>query len=232
MKSILKALFFVVVFSQPHLFAQKHITTQSLTWLRFQTGKRISAKWTLKGEVDGRLFLPSYKRHQSMFRTQGRYKLQNGAEVGIGVIYLRQYPNTPEAPSHWVSQEVRPQADLTLKHSLGIFKFSHRYQGEYRFIRDTLDHRQGLFRFRYRAQADFPLHKSLHGLASYEAILNRDDAITANVFDQNRLYFAVLHPIAKGLEGEVGYLHVFQERSNGTDFFNRHILRLSLNHQF
>lgn len=232
MKSI-KNMFWVALFVvQPILFAQNNFTTQSLTWLRFQTEKSLSDKWRLRNEIDSRYFIPSFKHYHTLLRSQARYKFRTDAEVGFGVAYFHNYPNTLEAKSVLVSQEIRPQADLTLKHSLGRVKLSHRYQAEYRIIRDTLAHYKSLIWLRYRAQAQVALTAKMRGLASYEVILSQDKLNSKTAFDQNWLYFAVLHPITKSLEAELGYMHIYQNRPNRTDVFNKHILRISLNHQF
>ena len=52
-----------------------------------------------------------------------------------------------------------------------------------------------------------------------------------NTFDQNRIYFGVQYGLNENLAVELGYLKSFQQRPNGTDYFDRDIIRLSIFHK-
>jgi hypothetical protein len=92
------------------------------------------------------------------------------------------------------------------------------------------------FRFRYRLQLSFILgrtdakNKTTVKL-SEELMVNAGKSIILNLFDQNRLFLCVEQGIGKGISAEIGYLHWFQQRPSGIDFFERDIIRFTFYHK-
>jgi PIN domain nuclease of toxin-antitoxin system len=173
-------------------------------------------------------------------RTQGRYTLDEQIQAGIGFTYALQYPQDHRSKSDLVVPELRGQQDITLKQTIGKASLNHRYMIEERFIRKVQE--QELlpgyifnFRFRYRLQAEIQLLKKEVqnlGLVLYdEAMLNLGKSIVKNVFDQNRIYAGLKWGVLPSWAVEAGYLHWFQQRASGSDFFSRDIARLSIYHK-
>ena len=62
-------------------------------------------------------------------------------------------------------------------------------------------------------------------------MVNVGRKIVKNTFDQNRIYGALNYSFKPSFSIELGYMNWYQQRSNGVDFYNRNIFRLSLFHQ-
>jgi hypothetical protein len=235
-------IFFLILIGNPILIAQteKNIDHQSLLWTRYCTQLTLNKKWAIHSELDNRLFLKPVAENLFVIRVQARNKIAEQVELGAGFAYFSVATQEPEIKAEFSIPEYRGQQDITLKHSLGKIGFSHRYQLEERFIHKAdqlglLDGSAFYLRFRYRIQVDCNLWKSkkqyLKAIVSDEIMINGRNKIIKNTFDQNRIYAALQFGISSSLAAEVGYLNSFQQRSNGVDYFNRDIIRISIYHR-
>ncbi|MCC9166309.1 DUF2490 domain-containing protein [Pontibacter harenae] len=218
----------------------RNVTHQNLQWVRYNNQLTINEKWAVHSEVDNRMFLSPFKEHHLVTRSNVRYSLSKGVEIGAGITYALQHPQDPNSASDLVVPELRPQQDLTLKQDLGKLKLNHRYQLEERFIRkSTGDELEPGYRFnfraRYRLQLEVSLwkggEKELKAIAFDEVMLNFGKQVQQNVFDQNRIYGGLRWSTSPRLAMELGYMKWYQQRPNGTDFYNRNIYRLSIFHK-
>jgi hypothetical protein len=71
---------------------------------------------------------------------------------------------------------------------------------------------------------------TLYAKVSDEIMLNLGHSVVNNTFDQNRAYFALNYGISNHLQVELGYMNYFQERSSGTQYYQRDIARLTVYH--
>jgi hypothetical protein len=62
-------------------------------------------------------------------------------------------------------------------------------------------------------------------------MVNQGKHIVINQFDQNRIYLGIERGFYKGLSVELGYLHWYQQRPSVNQFFERNIIRLTVNHK-
>jgi hypothetical protein len=62
-------------------------------------------------------------------------------------------------------------------------------------------------------------------------MINVGKAIVYNQFDQNRIYVGIEQGLGKGISAEIGYLYWYQQRASGNQFFERDIIRFTLNHK-
>ena len=138
-----------------------------------------------------------------------------------------------------IRPEIRPHQEITLYHApFGRLKISHRYKAEERFFLKSTPEEQVDFnwRFRYKLEAQWPLQPEKKGagavlLRAYDEIMvNAGKNIVYNVFDQNRVYGSVQVGLSNQWAVEVAYIHWFQQRPSGTQFYNRNIARLTLTH--
>jgi hypothetical protein len=63
-----------------------------------------------------------------------------------------------------------------------------------------------------------------------EVMLNIGNQIVKNTFDQNRIYLALNYVVTPKIAFEVGYMNWFQQQKNGTDYYDRNIIRFSIFH--
>lgn len=61
-----------------------------------------------------------------------------------------------------------------------------------------------------------------------EILLNMGRKVVQNVFDQNRYGASIQYMPFDKLGFEVGYINWFQQQNSGVDFYNRHIIRLTI----
>ena len=93
------------------------------------------------------------------------------------------------------------------------------------------------FRFRYQLTADYIVFKSkdkkqsVSLRAADEIMVNAGKNIVYNMFDQNRIYGAVLYQPVRDFTFELGYMYLFQQRSSGSQYLHGDIIRLNILHR-
>ena len=219
---------------------EKKIDKQSILWTRYFNQLLLDKKWSLHTEFDNRLFLKPVEQNVFVFRVQGRYKINEYLETGVGFAYFSVDTQIPEIDPDFNVPEYRFQQDMTLKLNVKRVTVLQRFQLEERFIRNanSLELLPGSifsWRFRYRLQADYIFWKKenqyLKTVLSDEIMFNFGKKIIKNTFDQNRVYAALQYGMNKNIALELGYLNSFQRRANGIDYFNRDIIRFTIFHK-
>jgi hypothetical protein len=220
--------------------SEKNINKQSILWTRYYNQLLFDDKWSLHSEFDNRLFLKPLQENVFVIRVQGRYKINEHLETGVGFAYFSLDTQIPEINLDFNIPEYRGQQDITWKEILGKFTINQRFQLEERFIQKA--NREKLlsgstfsWRFRYRIQADYIFWKKENQLLKFvlsnEIMFNFSKNRIKNTFDQNRIYTAIHYGLNNNLALELGYLNSFQRRASGVDFFDRDIIMLSIFHK-
>lgn len=148
----------------------------------------------------------------------------------------------PNSTTGLVVPELRPVQEINLNNPLSKrFTLQQRLRIDERFIHknngiDLLDGYAFNFRFRYRLQASYKINKDEAKNATVlkvadELMINAGSNIIYNQFDQNRIYAGLEQGINKSISAELGYLHWYQQRAIGDQFFDRDIIRLTLYHK-
>ena len=239
MKTI-RIIFFLFVSVLCQAQTEKNIDHQSILWTRYYNQLLLNEKWSLHTEFDNRVFLKPVKENLYVIRIQGRYKINEQLESGIGFTHFSVATQVPEVSYTFNTPEYRGQQDLTWKLNINKVTLLQRFQTEERFIHNA--NKESLlpgttfsWRFRYRLQADYIFWKKenqyLKTILSDEIMFNAGKSIVKNTFDQNRVYAALQYGMNKNIALELGYLNSFQRRANGIDYFNRDIIRFSIFHK-
>lgn len=223
--------------------APKTRVPQQLYWTRYYNQLELSPKWELHTEADNRRFISPHRQHQTVVRSHLHYKFGDGWDVGAGVMRFYQFPQNPQAPVRLVVPEWRFFAEINQRSSIGKVLLRQRHRLEDRYFRRVENgalasgYRTN-FRFRYQLQAEYPLIQkvgqkqgNLTLKVSDEVMFNFGREITYNYFDQNRIYAALNYQLLASVATEVGYLHWFQQQPVGNVYFDRDILRLTVNHK-
>ncbi len=217
--------------------ATRQITNQVLTWTRLTNTLQIDSHWAIYTEADNRVLDNPPKENQVVLRLMARYTFKSGITIGAGYVSVFNFPNDPNFKSNLMIPELRPSVDVTFRQLLKKVTLYHRSVLENRFTcnASSTELKPGFtytFRYRYRLQADFLLWKnnssSVKFVLSDELIFQMGKTIVYNVFDQNRIYAAFNYEPLKWLGFEAGYLHLFQQRNTGVDFYSRHVFRFSI----
>jgi len=218
----------------------KNIDQQSLLWTKYSNQLTIDKKWSIHNDFDNRIFTNPTKQNLFVYRIQGRYKLNEQLDTGLGYAYFSVSTQDPEITTDFKIPENRAQQDITWKEKVSNSSIIQRFQVEERFIH--ISDKNGLipgttfsWRFRYRLQGDFLLwekeNQFLKTIIYDEIMFNAGRTIVNNTFDQNRIYGALQYSLNKNIAIELGYLKSFQQRNNGTDYFDRDIIRFSIFHK-
>lgn len=221
-----------------YAFGQRSITSQGILWLDYSNRLKLDEHWQIHTDLSLRRFVFPDRLHQAILpRVHVQYKLEGNAEVGAGTtLFLQALPQDGRKEVDQIRPELRPHQTFYISQKFGKTSINHRYQVEERFFLRTNEHEpQFNLRFRYRLQVQIPLNRTTSALPlalnlSDEIMLNAGQEIIYNLFDQNRIYAGIRFQFSKTIATEAGYMNWFQQRSSGTDFYNRHIARLAITH--
>lgn len=220
--------------------SEKNIDHQNILWTRYYNHLLLNEKWSLHSEFDNRLFTKPIQENLYVIRIQGRYKINDHLETGVGFAYFSVDTQVPEINPDYNTPEYRGQQDITWKLNAKKVTLLQRFQIEERFIHNTtkedlLPSTTFFWRFRYRLQGDYTFWRKekqlLKAVVSDEIMFNFGKKIIKNTFDQNRIYAAMHYVWNTNLAFELGYLNSFQRRASGIDYFNRDIVRFSIFHK-
>jgi Protein of unknown function (DUF2490) len=239
-KTYLLPIFYLLCFG---LYAQtKQVTNQSLYWLRYYNQLSINKKWTWHNEFEDRRFFENNQQQQFIVHSRLHYKIFQNADVAFGLTYSLQSPQDPNSTSDLVVPEIRPVQEINFSNPITQrLTIQHRLRIDERFIHKNdskvlLEGYDFNFRFRYRFQASYKLSKGESTTPTIlkvadELMINAGEKIVYNQFDQNRTYVGIEQGLSKNIAIELGYLHWYQQRASGYQFFDRDIIRLTIYHK-
>ncbi len=217
----------------------KQVSNQSLLWLRYYNQCSINNKWTLHNEIENRWFFENKKQQLFIAHSRIHYQLKSNLNIATGLTYARQSPQDPNSKISMVIPELRFVQEINLNTEFSEhFSVQHRLRVDERFIHKNFQNELSKgydfnFRFRYRLQVSYVIKNNTNTILklSNELMVNSGKKIIYNRFDQNRLYLGVEKKINKSFSTEIGYLHLYQQRPSGFQFFEREIIRLTVHHQ-
>lgn len=224
-------------FSQP-----KQTINQQLYWIRYYNQLSLSKKWTWHNEFEERRFLVNNRHNQFIIHSRLHYKTSKSTDIGLGLTFSLQDPQDPWSTKKLTVPELRPVQEFNYTNWISNkFYLNQRFRLDERFIHKDdgeklIDGYNFNFRARYRLQANLRLNKDAHNNPTIfkigdEIMINAGKNIVYNRFDQNRMYAGIETPISKYFSVELGYLYIFQQKSNGYSYYDRDVFRLTLYHR-
>lgn len=237
------SLLLILSFSAQNAKAQKSVTHQQLIWYAYFLTVPIDKNWSVVAEIQERHFVHQFAQHQLSFRTHIHRKLgASGWEASAGFGTFFQSPNKPTSDIDLVVPELRPHAEFAYKQTFQKFTFDHRFRGEARYFHHLNIEKTeledgyyfGSFRFRYRILASYPIWKTNENLV-LKVIAGDEMMIQAGkkvhyTFDQNRMILGIGLVVSSSLNVEATYQKWINQRETG-GYYNRDILRLTMNHR-
>ncbi len=223
--------------------AAKQVTNQQLMWFAFYQTTEFTTKWFLTTEVQERFYVNPTAQHQFLVRAHMHYRLGAGWDAAVGFTYFLQSPQDPNAESNLVVPEYRPHIEFNYRQTpTQKLTITHRYKTEWRFFTNVENGELAagtwdIFRFRYRIGVEYRLLAKADGAnalklkVSNEIMLNAGSIIVHNTFDQNRISASLNYQLTPQLAVEAGYINWFQQRPNGTAYYNRNIIRVALTYR-
>lgn len=213
-------------------------------WFAYNQQVQFHAKWYWQNEIQERVFISPFKQHQFLLRTHVHYLPVQQIDMSVGFCYFLQDNHDPYKEDKLSVPELRPHAEVIFKMPIHKIQIDHRIRFELRYFHNTTASQNDLtpgyhfgnYRFRYQLQVQIPLVKIadkqyLKLRIADEILINAGKNIKKNIFDQNRIYAALACDISPSLNFELGYLNWYQQRNNGTDYYNRSIIRVIINHK-
>ncbi len=220
---------------------EKTRTVQHLNWTRYAATVSFSNDWSVFTELETRRYWNGLHQHQYLLpRVTAVYGGFKGLKLGVGGTYfLQALPHDPEAAIGDLRPEWRPHANVMQKQKIDRLEIGNRLQYEARFFGDAspTGERDWRFnhRFRYLLQVAHPLTgpNATVGVklkAFDEVMFNAGSSVGLNVFDQNRVGGGLDWRFSDTWTVATDYMWWWQQRGSGTDFWSRHITRLTVKH--
>ena len=231
-----------LILSIKEVNAQKSVTNQNLYWVRYYNQLSLNNKLTWHNELEDRRFFENNRQHHFIMHSRLHHKISPNIDVAFGLTYSLQSPQDPNSLTDLVVPEIRPVQEINVSNPISKrLTIQQRFRIDERFIhkndgKDLIDGYDFNFRFRYRIQATYKLNKENSTLQTTlkvadELMINAGSNIIYNQFDQNRVYLGMEKGVSKHLSLELGYLHWYQQRASGYQFFDRDIIRLTIYHK-
>ncbi len=212
--------------------AQSTTLHQRVYWLRYHSQLIFTERLSWINEIDNRRFFSPGIQNQLIAHTHLHYFIKN-LEPAIGCSFSWQYAQEPDVGYDVAVPEIRPFQELTYHIRISkTLKFNTRFRFDERFIRkhtatELTNGYDYTGRMRCRAQFAYDVKSKCILKVSDEIFLNDRN----NTFDQNRISASVEFFLRKKYSAEIGYIHIYQQRSNNRGFFARDVARFTVYHR-
>lgn len=212
--------------------AQRQVQDQSQFWARYQI-KLKADRYTLRQDLDERVFWFPLRQHQFLLRTELNKLLKDEWNAISGLVYaIQSQPQDPTSEVIANQYEIRPY--IGIAYTLGIAKnlsIQHRYLSELRYLKQESTFKYAHHRARFRIDLKYQIMEHLALGIHDEIFINTGRNITFNYFDQNRIGSSLEFRPNSSFAIDLTYFHMFQQRSTPGEYYSRHITRLSISHQ-
>lgn len=213
--------------------------TDGLYWLRFHTQVHWDSPWSLSLQLEERRFLGPDRAHQRVLpELQLHYAFSDRFQAYASYLnFTIAAPGTADLPVISSVNEQRFGLAVAYSAPLKKGKLAWRMLNEYRlFDSNPLDGELSYAPFVNRLRNEWsytiPLSSKIKAFFAEELHLNWSSNRSYQVFDQNRLTAGIRYQWTKDFSTEIDYIHWYQKSRSGTEFFNRHILRLTALYKF
>ncbi|MEQ8358733.1 MAG: DUF2490 domain-containing protein [Cytophagales bacterium] len=211
--------------------AQDKVNRQSLIWARYYLKLKLNDKYTIRYEIEERLFFKNQRQHQFMTRAFADRYLGKGWNTAIGIAYFsHSRPSDPTVLEYRNWSEIRPVLEIGKRHILSDkFKIDHRFWQEFRFYEQenkSISYRN--LRTRYRLEFRFQLNTQLTLRLLDEIHFNPEENDGRTFFDQNRIGIGAQYFPKPHLGFELAYINWFQQISKLPEFYQRDIMRITI----
>ncbi|MCC5917344.1 MAG: DUF2490 domain-containing protein [Cryomorphaceae bacterium] len=211
MKTTISILFFFLSIS---VMAQNQIRPESYgQWFMYFGDNKINDRWGLHTELQLRNYFLQNTVEQTLARLGANYYLNKFSMVSAGYGFIYTQPSAQNVEGTTLLEH-RVWEQLILRHKTDNVFIEHRYRLEQRFI-ENISTGQAQYgdRVRYRLQALFPLYSISPRLRYFfintynEIFMNLGLNVSGQIFDRNRLYFAIGVQYSPKLNFQIGYLN-------------------------
>ncbi|MBL0126942.1 MAG: DUF2490 domain-containing protein [Flavobacteriales bacterium] len=224
--------------------AQRRTITQQLHWSGYFNTLKLNERWAVSTDIQERRFFNPDAHQQFGLRSMIRRDLGRGMDVALGGALFLQGANDPNAASQLVRPELRPHAEIVRKSKGAWYRFNQRFRTEARFFHReeggelTAGYSFTSFRVRYQPALEIPILRDADAGAERlafklagELFLRSHVPTFSDAFDQGRLHASFIIGITPGLTIDIGYMNMYQRSIGGEVFYDRHLLRVVIQHR-
>lgn len=224
LRHLISSLFLLTVLFNQHSMAQEQVAQRDYgQWLMYFGDNKISRRFGIHSELQLRNYVLDRTVPQLLTRVGLNYYANPDVMITGGYGYIHTRPSEDDIPVSKTSEH-RIWQQLIFRQNPAFFSVEHRYRIEQRFV-DNLDTGDSDYknRMRYRLMLVVPFDSFFPGmkgvfLSAYDEIfVNTGQVISSDIFDRNRLYFALGYKVSPLLNIQVGYLNQQINSGNGTD---------------
>jgi len=223
MCSMLKQIIFVIslLLSGFNLLSQNQVRPNPYgQWLMYFGDNKLNSKVGIHSELQLRNYFIKETVSQTLMRVGLNYYADPLIMLTSGYGFIDTRPSTNNILG-FATQEHRIWEQIIFRHKTRAVFMEHRYRLEQRFINNLTTGVQKFDnRIRYRFQSILPFYSISPRLRHYffasynELFMNLGTQISGQIFDRNRLYFALGYQVSPKLNFQIGYLNQLISISN------------------
>jgi hypothetical protein len=219
--------------------ADKHVHEREQLWVGYFNQTRFSNRWGIWADVHYRMTDNFAGRpFQFLFRPAITYFAKDNLRINVGYTLAEHFP---AKGLNTTRQEHRAWQQVWWNQKYTGFSTLQWLRLEQRFNQKVInDQRQDGYNYTFRVRYNIAFFVPLKGkdivpktpflALMNEVFLNFGKKIVYNTFDQNRLFAGIGYQFGPHLNGQLGYMNVYQQEASGNNYLVTHAIRLFFFH--
>lgn len=228
MKNIFFCLLIIPFFS----IGQNKTIYQNLDFLRYQLTFNLDKNYTIRFEAEERQFFFIKRESQFILRESLERTIGKKFRIGESFTFGKSFnPQDPDATVVSVVNECRPAVYILYTHPFSKkINLQQRLQQDIRFIETSNNcYAYTNMRSRYLIELNYLIDKHFSARLFNEILFNSQQNKPVCAFEQNRIGASIQISLHKNWSVEIGYIKWLQQFSQGKNYYDRNIVRLTLN---
>ncbi len=232
-------LFFLVTLSCFSQTVEKHVHSREQLWFGYFNQTRLSNKFGVWLDVHYRQTGNFVERpFQFIFRPAVTYFIKDNLRFNVGYALVEHFPAKgleTTRPEHRAWQQIWWNQKYSGLTTLQWLRLEERFNRK--IANDVLlDDYNFNYRLRYNMSFFIPLKgKEIVANTPFVAVMNEvflnfGGKIVYNTFDQNRFFAGFGYQFSKHLNGQLGYMNIYQQEATGNNYMVTHAIRLFFFH--
>jgi len=229
----MKNIFFYCLIIIPFFsFGQDKTLHQNLDFLRYQFTLNLHKNYTIRVEAEERQFFFEKRESQFIIRESLEKTIGNKFRLGESFTFSKSFsPQDPDATVSSIVNECRPAVYFLYTHPFSKkISLQQRLQQDIRFIETSNNfYEYTSMRSRYLIELNYLIDKHFSARLFNEILFNTQQNKPVCAFEQNRIGASIQVSLHKNWSVEIGYIKWLQQFSQGNGYYDRNILRFTLN---
>lgn len=226
-----------LVFAQ--LFGQNTVKDE-LAWFRYYGSYRLNTNYSVKGELEYRLYFDNLQPHQILTpRMHVERTFENGVAVGVGGVYFLHWMPHPDYNTvKGTKTEIRPHQYVKQDNLFkwGVIKSRVMLEERWRqkvLKGETINAYRFNFRMRFRftIEAKLDTKKRFSAFVGTEPMINMGSEINGDFLDQVRTFTGFNAQFSDKVKLQLAYINWYQPISAKDVIIQNDIVRLTFFHK-